>query len=190
MTLLVKFYYPLKKLLDIKSPFGGYIKLERIRRIRTEREKQDTMKPSYKTRKSLRLSVISFILIILLLSLTSLPAFAQDEHTGGRILYAGGIPFGVKFFSRGVIISGFCDIPVSGGENRNPAVTAGLKLNDIIISVNGKEPGRKLAENNLYQGRRDLFHKSGSRLLEGRGKIQMRNVYTAGRRGYRHRYLY
>jgi len=140
LTLLVKFYYPLKKLLDIKSPFDGYIKLERIRRIRTEREKQDTMKPSYKTRKSLRLSVISFILIILLLSLTSLPAFAQDEHTGGRILYAGGIPFGVKFFSRGVIISGFCDIPVSGGENRNPAVTAGLKLNDIIISVNGKEP--------------------------------------------------
>lgn len=119
---------------------SGKIKNERILTDVQEREKRDKMKFNYKTRNETRLSVISFILIILLLAFSTPVAYAQEARTGGKILYAGGIPFGVKFFSKGVTVSGFCDIAVSNGGSHNPALEAGLKINDIIISVNGSEP--------------------------------------------------
>ena len=53
-------------------------------------------------------------------------------------LYPGGIPFGVKFMTEGILIVGFCDISNST-KKENPSSTAGLKLNDRIISVDGKE---------------------------------------------------
>ncbi len=48
-------------------------------------------------------------------------------------VYVGGVPFGIKFFTKGVSIVGFDD------ENSNPAYKAGLRLYDTIIKVNGKE---------------------------------------------------
>ena len=48
-------------------------------------------------------------------------------------VYAGGVPFGIKFLTKGVSIVGFED------ENTNPAYRAGLRLYDTIIKVNGKE---------------------------------------------------
>ena len=48
-------------------------------------------------------------------------------------VYVGGVPFGIKFFTRGVSIVGFED------EVSNPAYKAGLRLYDTIIKVNGKE---------------------------------------------------
>ena len=53
-------------------------------------------------------------------------------------LYPGGIPFGVKFMTEGILVVGFCDIN-SGGKKSNPSNIAGLKAGDRIISVNGKE---------------------------------------------------
>ncbi len=50
-------------------------------------------------------------------------------------LYVGGMPFGVKFLTEGVLIVGFNDNAAEGGEN--PARTAGLRVNDTILSVNG-----------------------------------------------------
>ena len=52
-------------------------------------------------------------------------------------LYPGGIPFGIKFMTEGVLIVGFCDIK-SGNKKANPSSVAGLKLGDRIISVDGK----------------------------------------------------
>lgn len=52
-------------------------------------------------------------------------------------LYPGGVPFGVKFMTDGILIVGFCDV-VSGTKKVNPSSSAGLRLNDRIISVNGK----------------------------------------------------
>ena len=56
----------------------------------------------------------------------------------------GGMPFGVKFCTEGIMIVGFCDVDVtsSGGGTRhvNPARDAGLKLKDVIVKVNGEAP--------------------------------------------------
>ncbi len=48
-------------------------------------------------------------------------------------LYPGGMPFGVKFFTDGVIVTGYSD------GSQNPAKSAGIKVHDVIISVNGKK---------------------------------------------------
>lgn len=48
-------------------------------------------------------------------------------------VYAGGVPFGIKFMTRGVSVVGF------EGETANPAYKAGLRLYDTIIKINGKE---------------------------------------------------
>lgn len=55
-------------------------------------------------------------------------------------LTPGGMPFGVKFFTDGLLIAGFCDVKTADGEV-NPAKTAGLKTNDVITHVNGKHVG-------------------------------------------------
>lgn len=59
-------------------------------------------------------------------------------------VYVGGMPFGVKFYTEGILVVGFCDVDVtmSGGgcRNINPARNAGLKLRDVIIGVNGEAP--------------------------------------------------
>lgn len=48
----------------------------------------------------------------------------------------GGIPFGVKFYSQGIIIVGFTEIETENGIE-TPALDAGLQINDIITRVNG-----------------------------------------------------
>ena len=48
----------------------------------------------------------------------------------------GGMPFGVKFMTEGVTVVGFCDVEADG-KKVNPAADAGLKLRDVIISING-----------------------------------------------------
>ena len=48
-------------------------------------------------------------------------------------VYAGGVPFGIKFLTKGATVIGFDD------EGQNPAYKAGLRLHDTITKVNGKE---------------------------------------------------
>ena len=50
----------------------------------------------------------------------------------------GGMPFGVKFYSQGLVIVGFTDVETDGGT-KTPAYDAGLRINDIITHVNGDE---------------------------------------------------
>ena len=52
-------------------------------------------------------------------------------------LIPGGMPFGVKFFTEGLMISGFCDVDTETGD-LNPAKEAGLKINDLITHVDGQ----------------------------------------------------
>ena len=63
----------------------------------------------------------------------SLPISYKD-----KAIYPGGIPFGVKFHTDGIIVIGFSDVEHEGGKC-NPAYDAGLRLKDVITSVNGKE---------------------------------------------------
>ncbi len=53
-------------------------------------------------------------------------------------LYPGGMPFGVKFVTQGVLIVGFCDVDSSSGA-KNPSSEAGLKINDLITKIEGVE---------------------------------------------------
>ena len=53
-------------------------------------------------------------------------------------LYPGGMAFGVRFFTRGVLIVGMSDIEISSGTV-NPAHDAGICIKDIILKVNGVE---------------------------------------------------
>ncbi len=48
----------------------------------------------------------------------------------------GGVPFGVKFYSEGLVVVGFCEVPTESGAV-NPAYDAGLRVNDKITHVNG-----------------------------------------------------
>ena len=52
-------------------------------------------------------------------------------------LYPGGVPFGVKFMTEGLLIVGFCDVD-SGAKKSNPSSDAGLRIGDRILAINGK----------------------------------------------------
>ena len=58
--------------------------------------------------------------------------------SGERLLYPGGMPFGVKFYTDGLVIVGFTDVPCEGGVSK-PAYDAGLRVNDVITKVNGND---------------------------------------------------
>lgn len=47
-----------------------------------------------------------------------------------------GTPFGIKMFSDGALVVGFSDLYTENGQ-ANPAKEAGLKLGDLIVSVDG-----------------------------------------------------
>ena len=52
-------------------------------------------------------------------------------------LYAGGMPFGVKFFTEGVTVVGFSEVETKDGKV-NPATIAGLKQKDVILKIDGQ----------------------------------------------------
>ena len=51
-------------------------------------------------------------------------------------VYVGGMPFGVKFLTDGVIVAGTFEVKTANGT-KNPAADAGLVQNDVILAVNG-----------------------------------------------------
>lgn len=53
-------------------------------------------------------------------------------------LYPGGMPFGVKFYTKGVMVIGIADVDC-GEKNVNPAAIAGIRVKDVIVELNGKE---------------------------------------------------
>ncbi len=53
-------------------------------------------------------------------------------------LYPGGMPFGVKFFTEGVLVVGFSDVVTKNGKI-NPAYDAGLRTKDVITKIDGKK---------------------------------------------------
>ena len=54
----------------------------------------------------------------------------------GKKLYPGGMPFGIKFATDGIMIVGFCEVDTASGQ-KNPAKEAGLKTNDMIKKIDG-----------------------------------------------------
>ena len=61
----------------------------------------------------------------------------SPEALSDLAVYPGGMPFGVKFYTEGVSVVGFCDVETQNGK-ANPASVAGLKPKDVILKVNGE----------------------------------------------------
>ena len=57
--------------------------------------------------------------------------------TGESALIPGGIPFGVKFTTKGILVVGFCDVDSELGKI-NPAYSAGLRTGDVIVKLNDR----------------------------------------------------
>lgn len=97
-------------------------------------------------RKYIRIWAL-LLAVILLMTGGVTAASAADTGTASKTpeeVYVGGMPFGVKFYTEGILVVGFCDVDVTtnggGCRNINPAKNAGLKLRDVIVKVNGQAP--------------------------------------------------
>ena len=64
---------------------------------------------------------------------------AGRSYSGLKLL-PGGIAFGVKFYTAGVMVIGFDDVE-NQGKKSNPAYDAGIRAKDVITKINGKELG-------------------------------------------------
>ena len=62
---------------------------------------------------------------------------AADSSYKDMRLIPGGVPFGVKFNTDGVVVIGFCDVDELP-KSQNPAYLAGLRPKDIIVAVDGR----------------------------------------------------
>ena len=79
---------------------------------------------------------IAFLLTFLIcMAAFALPAAGAQEPR--PTLLVGGMPFGVRFFTDGILIVDYCDVK-SNGENKNPAREAGLKPGDCICAIDGQ----------------------------------------------------
>ena len=61
---------------------------------------------------------------------------AKNSSYKDMKLYPGGVAFGVKFHTDGLIVIGFSDITDGSGRS-NPAYDAGLREKDVIVKING-----------------------------------------------------
>lgn len=95
-----------------------------------------------------------FLVVVLLLFSASfsgenhalfLPVYAESESSAAGAnagpyrnlkLYPGGMPFGMKFITAGVLVVGFYDIS-DPSDAVNPGIKSGLQCNDIMISLAG-----------------------------------------------------
>jgi stage IV sporulation protein B len=49
----------------------------------------------------------------------------------------GGMPFGIKMFTQGVMVVGMSDLTIDGRQ-QNPAKACGIKTGDVLLSIDGK----------------------------------------------------
>ena len=61
----------------------------------------------------------------------------QLRTFGNTLLCPGGMPFGAKIFTSGLIVVGFTEIDCTSGS-RQPALDAGIRVKDIILEIDGK----------------------------------------------------
>ena len=94
---------------------------------------------------------------------TASAAPAQPQY-----LIPGGMPFGVKFSTEGVLVVGFCDVDAQGGAI-NPAQNAGLHAHDVITALGDKQ----IADAAQF-----------SNMISAAGATPLRITYTRGGKSY------
>ncbi len=83
-------------------------------------------------------ALIVTLAIIITSPILSLSASASNAGADGQKVYPGGMPFGVRFYTDGVIVSGIDEVITENGAV-NPALDAGIKLKDIITHIDGRK---------------------------------------------------
>ena len=97
----------------------------------------------------------------------SIGASLTKTELKAKKLYPGGIPFGIKFITEGVLIVGFCDFK-SQGATVNPSSAAGLKAGDRILSINSRalqsaEELTKIVEESGGKPLKIIYSRDGSK---------------------------
>ncbi len=87
-----------------------------------------------KYKRSVRIGTL-LLSLFLIIGGAVLPAAAADAVEVRPRLSVGGMPFGVRFFTEGVLVVDYCDV-AHGGSAQNPARAAGLCPGDCIYRVN------------------------------------------------------
>ena len=91
---------------------------------------------------SLKNRFLSYLLTVsVLLTLHSFPALAEGTEgkiSAGDEVYVGGMPFGIKLYTEGLLVVGFSPVDCDAGST-TPASDAGLTVGDVIIEINGKK---------------------------------------------------
>ena len=95
------------------------------------------IKTSSKVRLIVRLVVFLFLFSLLFSTVSAgIPLSASETSSYKEMrLYPGGMPFGIKFLTAGVVVVGFHRLS-DGSEN--PALQAGLRPADVLLSANGQ----------------------------------------------------
>ncbi len=91
--------------------------------------------------KNLKIGGALFLAVLLLIGSVLTVGAAGAPVKSPAEVYVGGMPFGVKFYTEGILVVGFCDVDdATAGRSVNPAKEAGLQLKDVITGVNGEKP--------------------------------------------------
>lgn len=87
--------------------------------------------------------LLSFLTVVLLMiSITGQHAMAVNAAELSNLsnceeVFVGGMPFGIKLYTEGLLVVGFSDVECSSGS-KTPAADAGIRIGDIITEINGK----------------------------------------------------
>ncbi len=91
-------------------------------------------------------------------------------------VYVGGVPFGIKFCTKGATVIGF------ENESTNPAYKAGLRLLDVITKINGKEITSATEISHMLEGGKEIeltYIRAGKEY-----KIKFKPQYSEGEQKY------
>lgn len=95
-------------------------------------------------KKRLFSPILLLFLVFLLLQSGMQTAFAASDAAletavrPGELLIPGGNAFGIKLFTKGVVVIGVTDVQTASGLT-TPAADAGLEVGDVIVEIDGRE---------------------------------------------------